>query len=134
MYGFDVAGCPRIIAQGFAELTHTYGKRSIGNTDLGPDGSPELILGHQLAGMLHQMAKHIEGLRRQHDRLLAPPQGRVGYIQVEGTKDKHAPLTTFQGLEKSCRNLVTSLRLGLLTLLQVSSRKQANKQIGCTDR
>jgi hypothetical protein len=43
------------------------------------------------------------------------------------------PLTTFQGLEKACRNLVTSLRLGLLTLLQVSSRKQADKQIGCTN-
>jgi hypothetical protein len=77
VHSFDIPRRFRLISQRLADLTHAYGKCGIGHRDPGPDSLPEIILGNQLTGMLDQIPKHLEGLRRQKKSLLSSPQRRV---------------------------------------------------------
>src|SRR5215469_18943743 len=63
--GFDISRSLRIISHRFADLAHAIRERGIGHRNSRPDHPPEVVLADQLAGMLHQIPKHIEGLRRQ---------------------------------------------------------------------
>jgi hypothetical protein len=57
---------------------------------LGPPYLQELIFGHQLPGMLHQVVQRDKSLVRQMDRLLHPPQPLVPYVHTKGFEDEDA--------------------------------------------
>src|SRR5215469_6523814 len=98
MHGLDVPWRPSVISQRFAELTHTHRKRGIGDADAGPDRWPEIVLGHQLTGMLHQIAQRSKSFWRQYNCFAPPPQGHIGLVQLKGTEDKHRILSPRRNL------------------------------------
>src|SRR6516165_5627775 len=95
VHGLDVAWRLRVISQRFADLAHAYSKRAVSYRNLGPDISPEIVPGDQLAGMLDQMPKYAKGLRRQKDGLLSSLEGRVSYVQPKRTEDKYRIFSHF---------------------------------------
>ena len=86
-----------VFTQRFADLTHADAKRGIAHRDFRPDSAPEVILGDQLSGMLHQIAEHGKRLGSQQNALLvcsiiAAPQTLVDHVQPEWRKLFHGSL------------------------------------------
>ena len=71
------------VAQRPSNLPHTHPQHAIGDMRARPHVLLHLGLGHQTAGMRHEIAQHGQGPRPQGDPLVAPPQAPLRRLQPE---------------------------------------------------
>ena len=85
MDGFDETRPARVIAEGFAQLIDRQREHPIADVGIGPRRIEELALGYDLMRLLHQPTQDEEGLRREVDAPIAPPDALVRLVHARRT-------------------------------------------------